>query len=329
MSIDHAAAARREAARQQSGEFGHQARTAPVGLSDDTYLAPVDESPPEPNLARKGTWHVADASSTTEERDGFVRTTIHMGGRPDLKARNLAAAHIYEELSQADATAVKVDQLCAAGKPMTLLKVTRNGDVEAVEGRGAVVNGRPFQYAKGSSTKGYYLDQGDVIDVTAGFGGQQGLSDTFRRRAAQFVPAVERIAMPGGFDDLPEYDPDVFEDEDYETKIAAVYLITHPGISDGPVPGCLFFATDKQTGDGPNGTHIINGQFWAPGQDGPLGGEGGLTSESSSFYSGDLARLGGKVTDYVPGSMTFKDSWADMPSDRVEAYRRILGKDNI
>ena len=286
--------------------------------------APVDDGAPLSQQAestmkevRRGEWTISDAQVVDEDSDDprIVRQQIHLGGVPHVRAANMAAAEIYREIEDPEVVRSKIDQLAAAGKPMTVLTASKAGTIRALEGRGFVsANGRTALLGKGSRTRGYYVDDLDVIDVTPGYGGQKGLDETWRRRMATHVP---RVTPVGDLSDVP----DVGDNAPVPDRVAAVYMIDHPGFGGGRESGCLFMATDRQTGDGGEKGDIVNGYFWAPGRS-----HGQLTSETSSMYSSDLKARGGQVADYRSGSMKFSDCWKDMPDDAGEGYRRVLGR---
>lgn len=270
--------------------------------SSDHLLAPLEPVALEDR--GRGDWRV-DETSVTGTANRF---TITIGGIAALRVRNEAAAASYRD-ENSNAVDTELDCLAAKGSNVTLLMVDSSGGVSAKEVRLSEYGDGLAYRAKGASTKGWVLDKSRVLDVVAGYGGQQALAEAWAENKAETTPRVETVNH-GGFDDLPT---------DQQDKIAAVYMVEHPGFGGGKEVGCMFLATDVQIGDGPDGSHIVNGYFWAPG-----GGE--LTSEHGSMYSHEIVRRGGKMTDYKPGSLTFGECFDDLPDDREAAYRRVLGK---
>ncbi len=248
------------------------------------------------------------------------RVTIRFTGDPARRARNRAAAVALADLEDKDTTLLRYAEL--HGKPATLLCVSREGEVYTVEGKPAASGeaDRLVVLLKGQRTKGAYIPVDDLVAVQAGYGGAQGCADRFADVRSRVVPKVEPIA---GFDDLPVEDP---YNPPENSPIAAVYLIDHGISGEDPMPGCLFLATDRQPGDGPNGDDIINGYFWAPDRTATTMNVEPLCPETGSFYGADLKRKGGRIADFSPGSMTLRDCVSHtIPDDRGEAYRRIMG----
>lgn len=316
--------------REGDGKFATKdlAEDANVDLASDLVLDPVPnerESDPlwnevfltevpdgiKANPRGKGRFDIDGATSTESDgvTEGVTRMTMHFGGRPDLRSRNTAAAEIYADLEDRQRTRAIYDDLAANHKPVSLLMASSSGDIDVREGTLMTYQGQQVFLPKGSRVNGFVLNPDQVIGIEPGYGNSEGFAKTWHRRKAQHTPSVEPIR---DFDDLPVYDGTEQE------QVSAVYMQDHPGFGDGPGHGCLFLATDRQVDD--NGqTEIVNGYFWTP-DDAPL------TSEHGSFSPAELKQRGGKISAYEPDSMTFSQCFDDMPSERSEAYRRVLGR---
>jgi hypothetical protein len=154
-----------------------------------------------------------------------------------------------------------------------------------------------MMFNKGSGVNGIWISRpasavsSTVVAVAAGYGHAEALAAEFHD-AADRSPRLEPVTV----DDLPVDRGG----SQRPTDIAAVYVISHPGFGDGEAPGTVFLATDQQPGDGPDGTAIINGY--------QVAGDSQMTSERGSIYEHDLRRLGGRVTGYRPGSITYRQA---------------------
>lgn len=290
-------------ARQPAGvPVGGQFATTARG---EAGLALVPEHPPLTEGYQRGVWSVVDSTKEelTDGPPGIMRTMVHMQGRPDVRAATGMAALRMQRSGQFDEYPPQLRTLAEASSKATVLRRTRNGDVEAREGT-LFLNGESIGLVnKGDrSGKGIWLydptrpDAGSqVLAVAKGYGAQEALAAQFRAHADQ-VPATE----PTTFDDLPVAEADV----EPPSAIAAVYSFTHPGFEEGQDGrGSLFFVTDFQPGDGsenPWGGGVVNGYGIYP-------PESGLESEHGSMYARDLKRWGGRVKGYQPGSHTFRD----------------------
>lgn len=157
---------------------------------------------------------------------------------------------------------------------------------------------------KGRRTKGYQLKLENVLDVARGW--DKAHIATFTQRWQEAVsqapsPIVNTTAIADAIDALPEY----AELEAPATEIGAAMMVSHPGFDGtGAVKGCVWFFTDKMTGDKPSET-ILNGYLWVP----PTGL---LESEHGSIVAGDLrGSWHPTVIDVAPG-LSFRDCW-DLP----------------
>lgn len=304
----------RETARGADGRFG--AQPAPECLADAVVLeaaGPEAETFEAPVATAAGLWSVTDAST---ELAGAGWVAHHMRGRPHVRTRTGAAAALYADHRDPKAVAEEVEGLCRSGAKMTVLTRNSNGDIKAIEGTGSGGGSEPVVLLPRSPMRPLSLDgvggADPVLDVAPGHDRAQDLAESWNTHGMARTPQLTKV---DDFEDVPVRDPRVDQDD-----VAAVYFVDNPGWGNGPTSGCLFFATDRQPGDGPEGGDIVNGQFWAP-------KDSDLTSESSSMYSGDIKRAGGKVAGYTPGSMDFTDAWKHVPGDRAGAYDTVLGRD--
>jgi hypothetical protein len=245
-------------------------------------------------------------------RDGRSTITIHIGGAPWLNTRHGAAARLVSEGTR-DVVRQEVRDLSLAGEKMTLL-IEDSGTVRALETSGGGQHGQaaePILWVKGSKGSYYLLNKLNILAVKKGYGKQDAIAAEFDKLAEQ-TPVTEKST----WDDLPVQE----DDGDPINTIAAVYLIDGPDFGNGKEPGCLFFATDLQPEDEdrPESGGIINGYFWAPSD------AGLLTSESGSFYTRDIRSKSGRVRDYTPNSLTYRNAMT-LPTDRAEGYKALLG----
>lgn len=246
----------------------------------------------------RGHWVVDDTVSEPGP-GGMVR--LHLGGRPDLRARaGLAGLWTQQAaLGELDVDSVLVDR---QNRKMTVLLQQRSGSVAAVEGTVVVDDeGAVGLVNKGSQTKGRYLTgpraAGRVLGVSDGYGGAEALAAGYRR-AKEATPELE----PARFDDIPVHDGD----GEPPSAVVAAFVFDHPGFDgDQDGRGCVFFATDRDPAE------VVNGYFVAaPGS--------GLTSEHGSFTTDQLERWGGRASGFRPGSLSFRGAME--LGDRADVY---------
>lgn len=98
-------------------------------------LAPVEHLAATPNMGGQGRWLIEDA--VTEEigapSAGATQTAFHIGGRPEVRARNLAAVTTYPGAGQETIDRISNELW---DKPVTVLVASTSGDILAFEGRG-------------------------------------------------------------------------------------------------------------------------------------------------------------------------------------------------
>lgn len=259
----------------------------------------------EPALQLKdrgqGEWLIADTMTEElpEDHPLVPGVMIHPGGIAHLKARTLAAAEWIRCYDGTSNVAELLSLLAMGQRPATLLFV----DNQAVTAREAKIfrtgDGLAF-LPKGARKKGLRLNpdknqQWPVYAVT-GYGWQQQLADRFKAVLAN-VPATVEFNVDG----VAPYHSGA--------QVQAAYLFTHPGFGEGPVPGCLYFATGYDRED-----DILDGYLWAP--------PGELTSENGSSYKHDLERWGGRIPGWIPDAMTLDDCFA-LPTDMAACYEAI------
>jgi hypothetical protein len=291
--------------RISDGTFAEKEQSAPeaslINASDDRFRATKS--------SRNGHWAIESEQTNPAPVNG--RYLIHIGGDARVNTRIGAALRIYDASARKAALA-DVAALAKAGSKMTVL-IGRGNSAQAIEGTGGMMAfsaagspDTPVLFLKGSKSRYYRADDLKVLAVLAGYGKQDDLADEFDAVASQ-VP----VTVDATFDGIPDIG-DSYPEGD--SAIAAVFLMDGPDFGNGKEPGCLFFATDIQTED-----DIINGYFWAPSD------AGLLTSESGSFYGRDMPRQGGRIRDYVAGSMTYGDA-IKLPADRAAGYAAVLSR---
>ena len=281
--------------RVADGRFTDKEQTAP-----ETDLTDAEEF-----RAVKGyrNGHHSIQSAQTHPAQTGSLITITIGGDPHVNQRYGAALRLISE-EERNWARLHVNEFAAAGEKVTVL-IERGSQVEALEGTGTVIDGRPALFAKGSKRRYYPIENLNIIGVAKGYGGQDYLAEQFGEKAA-IVPVTEKFSTDG----IPEYDGSGEQD-----SIAAAFLIEGPDFGNGSEPGCMFLATDIQTEHG-----IVNGYFWTPDD------AGMLTSESGSFYVRDMERKAGRIRDYEAGSLSYRDAWSKLSEDRATGYREVLGK---
>lgn len=261
----------------------------------------------------RGVWEIEDTVSEDQGTEQHTDSTgrsygvhgvmMHMGGQPHLRARNEAIASLFTE------TPAPVE-----GK-QTVLTIGDSGSVTAYEGRKIVHQGREFLLRKGTQRSGYYLDRMAPLEIVAGYSPKNAHLAWLAKQIS--VPELSKFSLDG----IPER----VEDEDgiaeVYPQIAAVFIGTHPGFglkAEGRAAGCMWLVLDKQSPEESETETILNGYFWCPdGAD--------LTSEHGSIYASQLERWAGRVKDFTPGGLNFRECVMDeLPTDRIEAYRRVL-----
>jgi hypothetical protein len=264
----------------------------------------------------RGVFEVADTIAkrlSDEDVPGarITRTEITIGGRPERRAETGLATLALERSSGTDDDEMirQLRAIAAEGDgKATLLVRHRTGSVQAIEGKvlEAVDSGRSLALlSKGSRSKGHYLFRDrspKVLAAEPSYGKAPQLAERYRQAAAD-LPVLDEAT----FDGIPEW-TDISDEP--PSEVAAVYVLDHPGF-DGSQDGrgVVYLATDR---DAENG--IVNGYMICP--DGS-----GLFSEHGSMRETDLARMGGRVVDYQPGSLTFSDAirLSDEPIERTWA----------
>jgi hypothetical protein len=193
--------------------------TDQVGALFDQVLAP-DE--PDTAVVKDG---MVDNTTVGEVAVGFERGfrtesyTLHMGGQPHRRTRNLAAAAILRDRQQSPS---EVLARSSVGVPVSMLMVSSStGTVRVVEGK--IVEARQSEIVflpKGARRNGYRFPLADIVDVVGGYGAGQELANTFVSVRREFVPAT----VKAHFDAIPAFDPD---GDGENTLIAAVFLFDH------------------------------------------------------------------------------------------------------
>lgn len=325
------------------GSFAPKTNTAPGGAAtltaerrdvmpaDDTFLNDFRLGDVTVTDIGGGRYLIQDGTETNpgsaDESPMRTRVRAQLGMDRATAARNRAAAAIARDLYDVDELNAHIEAYAAKNASVTYLEVTRNGSVQAVEGRlFQAANGMTGFLPKGNRNNGVLFGTTGIVDIAPGYGQAASLAQTWARRKAQFTPAVTPLDPVDGWDDVPV---SPFDRPETRERIAAVYLIDGPSWTGEVAPGCMFLATDIQRstdgseGDGerPNQGHIVNGYFWAPSGH-------GLVPEHGSMHTTDLVARGAQVTDYEPGSLAFADCF-DLPRERTEAYRAVTGRSFI
>lgn len=125
------------------------------------------------------------------------------------------------------------------------------------------------------------------VAVVGGVGHAQALADDYAQadeRSPRLAPvAIADIPKRSGRGEPPE-------------GVVAVFIVDHPGFSDGGQDGrgCVFFATDRDD-------TLVNGYLVAP-------AGSGLTSELGTFDEAFLVEHAGRVAGIAPGRFTFDDA---------------------
>lgn len=292
----------------------------PVGgqFAPSTHAeAGVALAPDGPVEIRRGVWEVACASSRTSAvADGLEQVEVRPDGIAEIRAQSGMVSLRVERAEQSDATLSKLIKLAGEEKKATVLVARPNGDVQAVEGQLHLhQSGHGVALlSKGQSSKGEWLTRSPQMDsdpgskvlaVRPGYGHAAELAAVWADHAAKCPELTEAT-----FEGIPQYEGRGEPPRD----IAAVYVIEHPGF-DGSQDGrgTVLFVTDRQA-DGPNDPYsLVNGYMvFPPGS--------GMDSESGSMYERDVARFGGRVTAFEPGSLTFSDAM-DF-ANRASSYHR-------
>ena len=221
---------------------------------DPPAPAPDDDAPLSPLVTdplvegrRRGEYSVSETTiiELPSDNPGITRRAIVFGGSPELRAYNTTAAELLREMNGGRDIDATLEDLADQSGKATLLVCTKAGDVEAREVTvRRAPNGSVAYLPKGGRTNGYLFDPKHVIGVSAGYGGQQALADSFRRVASEHVPAVEKTGLDQMERDLPVADPD----REPPSAISAAYLIDGPDFDrTGRPRGCTLTATDSQT----------------------------------------------------------------------------------
>lgn len=218
---------------------------------------------------------------------------------PATRALNHAVADTFPGRDK-HAIGETVNRLCEQQADLTVLRVDSRGNVEAIYGRGGRVHDRNAIVLSNN----LFLYTGDVDIVSVNEGHDHDVAATWQEAKDAFPLTVE----PATFDGIPE------DDGNDHPDISAVYLFNSRGIGYGPTRGCMFAATDVDSDN-----QIVNGYLWVP-------DDSDMTSEHCSYYFDDLASTGGRVSNYQPGSMTFREVLRDgIPPGREAAYRKVSG----
>ncbi len=276
------------------GQFAGKANPEPP----DSLLEPDHPEYPPLKESGRGRFVIADTVTRqlgTDHLDNGLairRTQITPGGEPDLRARaGAAAVAATETMPDFDAETFLRER--DAKRVTILLQQRYSKFVEVREGTVVVNSDGIGLLDKGARTKGSYIIGREacphVLAVRDGYGHAEELAASYRI-AEELLPPV----IPAGtFEDIPNVSH--LSDEP-PSDVAAVFILDHPGFdSDQDGRGCVFFATDRDPED------VVNGYFVAP-----PGSQ--LYSESGSFTTKQLTTISGRVKDYRPGALTFKDA---------------------
>lgn len=280
-----------------------QPKGAPIGgqfagkanpESDVTLGDPQGGSRPLREVAR-GQYMVTDTVMTELDREGPIRgVSLSLGGVPHRRAHAGAAALACTQREGPTVTYDNPELLRDLdGQHATvLIQEKASSSIYAREGTVLVQgDGSIALLNKGAKSKGFYLHgkRGSpyILGVRAGYGKQEELAAHYR----QFEQDIPEVEAPT-FDDIPLSTGD----EEPPSEVAAVFIYDHPGF-DGSQDGrgCAFFATDRDPEE------VVNGYFIAP-------SSSGLYSEHGSFTVEDLKRHSGRVVDYQPGKLAFRDA---------------------
>ena len=284
------------------GEFGTKNHgEADIGLAGPSEIFTARQS------GQNGAYRLDNDQTDppAEKIEYGYRKVFAIGGYKHMNARLRAISAQITEEQRFDAL-TEAQRLAADGEKMTLLCVRRqNGEAWIYEGTGGnrVV---PTLMAKASRTKGWHLDDMNIVAVKSGYGGVEKFTTEYNE-LADTIPAVDLAT----FDDIPSTDG-MSDTEEPTDEIAAVYLVDGPNFGDGSTAGCLWLVTDTQ-----DDAAIANGYFWAP--------DGGTSfSEHGSILTADLAKQGGRIRDYKPG-LTFSGVMNGvLGGDRKSAYAAVL-----
>lgn len=285
-----------------------------------------------------------DPTEHPRAADGQFAPTAHADGDVELGAPFDPGAPVHAWDREPDEWATRQDGITRINDPLAPTVVTRDGRVRvvfalrpdpvvAVEGSLLVGALRADRPTGGGSLvdgehKGTYLVGDEATGVVSVYEGRMRVdpdgSLTFRPKGTRRTVGVRSTATIlgatpgyGGTDalideareagrDVPRLAPatpaGIPDDEHEDGRIHAVYALNHPGIAGYPAtrtPGCAFMATSvTPDGDDP----IVNGYLSVP--------EGAqLVSEHGSFRASELARMGGRLADYEPGTMTYAQAW--------------------
>jgi len=270
----------------------------PAGIPTGGQWAPAAHDEPDISLRpsrplkqiERGVWEITN--TTTEElpaQGALRRTAMHIGGQPHRRAGAGLASRLYEDTKDGSAEA---ELAALSGKKGTVLTQGSSGTVTAREGTVvAQSDGSLALLNKGSATKGVYLTGRPgvprVLGAKAGYGRAEVLAADFRKSEA-IVPELE----PSHFDDIPVHDGE----SEPPSAVVAAFVLDHPGFDgDQDGRGCVFFVTDRDPEE------VANGYFIAP-------PGSGLESEHGSFMTEQLSRWGGRVKNFRPGSLSFRDA---------------------
>jgi hypothetical protein len=304
--------ARKPKGTPTGGQFAQMSRAEAGTVLD----ADADGGPAPLKEIDRGVFVVADTVTKPLSDDvvpgaRITRTEITIGGRPERRAETGLVALALERDAGSDEDDLK-DQLrsiAATGDgKATVLVRHRSGSVQAVEGKvlhEGDSDGSLALLSKGSRSKGFYLFRDrspKVLAVEPGYGKASKLAERYRQAAAN-LPTLDEAT----FDGIPEWSDN---SDEPPSEVAAAYVLDHPGF-DGSQDGrgVVYLATDRDAGNG-----IVNGYMICP-------DSSGLVSEHGSMLESDLARMGGRVVGYQPGSLSFSDAirLSDEPVERTWA----------
>lgn len=295
------------------GQFGELARTENSGLDLGARDLPNPEFPtPGPVKLRAGQGVVAefDAVSTIEAHGDRQRAIFRVGGYPHKRACLAAAAVMAADEVDDPGLSERV------GKKVSMLVTSEAGTLTNFEGTVSASDDTFVQIrAKGSRSAGYTLPLARIVAVRDGY-----CSDELNADFAEIVRQVPATEPVGDLSDLPTSTGNYYLGQ----AITAAFLLDLPGAGDKKIRGAVFFAADRQI-DEAGGQEEINGYLWCPPTTSGsmrLSNDTGF-SQHGSFSIDDLKRMGGRITGYRSGSLTFADC-LDLPEGRGEVYQRAV-----
>jgi hypothetical protein len=290
--------ARKQAGVPAGGQFSPRERAeSPVALAVEESFTASTTDP------KRGQWTIYDPTVVaTDEVDVYAITEKCSGGQPHMTVRARVAAVL---LKASHPGLPDFGKLAENEEKVTVLSITPDGVVRALEGTVVLSGESPILVRKGATNHAWALSDLDVIGYEPGFHGQDAL-------AAKFTEAMGRVPR------TEKFDADVIPltkasaRRVHSPNVVAVFLVdVASDDATASLAGSIFLATGRD-GD------TVHGHLWTP-------DNAGTQKSVSSITIAELTATAGAVVGFRSGAMSIQNvTDGGMGTGRAEAYKQFV-----